>query len=240
MASTILNLFIAILVSFPLYGQMTAKKSADRKFRGAISFLMGVSAINNTQLNRWLSDNTGTIVSGRGFLNVGLQGFLAKGHFIYGMAYSHESILVRPNVSPNRGSFGLYSGASLSNLYSPRQLLLMVGLGYSSMSVYFNGNVPATLATKGIPVRTAKLIQPAFWLNPKITWLRNIQIKKFAKLRTGIDAGIGFYFPASYSYGYTKKTSHNHSGAFDGYKVNHVPIPNIGTMSFTISGFIGF
>jgi hypothetical protein len=240
MPSALLNILIAILLAFPLHGQITTQKSADRKFRGAVSFLMGVSEINDTQLNRWLSDNTGTAVNGRGFLNVGLQGFFAKNHFIYGIAYSHESILVRPDVSPNRGNIALHFGASLSDPYSLQQLLVTMGIGYSQLSVYFHGHVPPSLITKGIPLSTSKLMQPAFWLNPKITLVRNIQTKNFNKLRAGIDAGIGLYFPASYSYGYTKTTSQSHNGTvFVGHKVNNVSIPNIGTMSFTISAFIG-
>jgi hypothetical protein len=104
------------------------------------------------------------------------------------------------------------------------------------------------LSTYNIPDSKAILIQHAFWVNPKVNLFHLIKFNKGRKVRVGLDAGVAFYLPGDFKYGYyyTYDTyGYNSKGQyvkqthrkFFGHPVYDVPewMP----VSFNISGYIG-
>jgi hypothetical protein len=226
-----------------------AKKN-DKEFTGTAGIMFGNSAINTDQFNQWMSSNSNGGLSTTGFFNFGLEGFIVKNHFVYGLAWRHEGLFTGYSpVSPNRGSIAFHLGVCPTNPYSLQQLLITVGIGYSAMTVKFHGNPPSILHSYYIPDKQAVLIQNAFWINPKVNLFHLIKFPKKGQVRVGLDAGVSFYFPGNYQYGYyyTYYTyGYNSHGQytrqahtkFIGSVVKGIPYWT--TTSFNISGYIGF
>jgi hypothetical protein len=237
-----------------LFAQAPPKNDSDNEFIGTIGVMFGSSSINADAFSEWMRENTREGLSTSGFYHYGLEGFSVKNHVAYGLAWRHEGLFTTySQVAPRRGSIAFHIGACPTNPSSPQQLLITVGIGYSAMTVKFHGSPPDVLLTYNIPNDKAILVQHAFWVNPKVNLFhlirfQNSQANKTRKVRVGLDAGVAFYLPGNFKYGYhyTYDTySYNSKGQyvkqthrkFFGHPVYDVPywMP----VSFNISGYIG-
>ena len=241
---------VLFLIAHSLFAQGSQRNKNDKEFRGTGGIMFGSSAINIDQFNQWMNSNTTGGLSTTGFFNLGLEGFIVRSHFAYGIAWRHESLFTSHSaVSPNRGSFAFHLGVCPTNPYSLQQLLITVGIGYSSITVKFHGSPPPALHSYYVPDNQGELIQSAFWINPKVNLFHLIKFQNNKKVRIGMDAGVSFYFPGNYQYGYyyTYYTyGYNSKGQYTRYShtkfIGNIVngIPNWLPMSFNISGYIGF
>jgi hypothetical protein len=239
-----------------LFAQAPSKKDSDNEFTGTIGIMFGSSSINADAFSEWMRENTREGLSTSGFYHYGLEGFSVKNHVVYGLAWRHEGLFTTySQVAPRRGSIAFHIGACPTNPSSSLQLLITVGIGYSAMTVKFHGSPPDVLSAYNIPSSKAIMIQNAFWVNPKVNLLhlikfrRDQQTNKSRKVRVGLDAGVAFYLPGNFKYGYyyTYNTyGYNSKGQyvkqthrkFFGHPVYDVPVWM--PVSFNISGYIGF
>lgn len=197
--------------------------------------VVGTSFIGTNNFAKWSNQvSNGNGLKSNGFLNLGIQGFAVRKHFVYGLSLMHESLFAakESGMSPNRTNVAFHLGAALSNPTSNRQILTTIGFGYSGLNINLHGNpapVPAKISSPGNSIS-----QFAFWLTPKITIIKILKIGD-ARFKAGLDAGFGFYFPGNYKYGHS--TGQGKGSHFVGYTISG--IPNINTISFTLGGFIG-
>jgi hypothetical protein len=237
-----------------LFGQAAPKN--DKEFTGTIGVMFGSSSINADAFSEWMRENTREGLSTSGFYHYGLEGFSVKNHVVYGLAWRHEGLFTTySQVAPRRGSIAFHIGACPANPSSPLQLLITVGIGYSAMTVKFHGSPPDILSTYNIPNTKAILIQNAFWINPKVNLFQLIkfsrpkQANKGRQIRVGLDAGVSFYLPGNFKYGYyyTYNTyGYNSKGQY--VKQTHrkffgrpvYDVPGWMPLTFNISGYIGF
>jgi len=239
-----------LLLAHILLAQGSQRRKDDKEFTGTAGIMLGNSAINIDQFNKWMSSNTNSGLSTTGFYNYGLEGFIVKNHLAYGLAWRHEGLFTTQSaVSPKRGSIAFHIGVCPTNSYSLQQLLITVGIGFSAMTVNFHGNPPSILHTYYVPDNKAVLIQNAFWVNPKVNLLHLIKFAGGRQVRVGLDGGVSFYLPGNfkygynytyYTYGYNSKgqyTRQSHT-KFIGHIVNGIPA--VLPVSFNISGYIGF
>ncbi|MFL5729405.1 MAG: hypothetical protein ACJ75J_07945 [Cytophagaceae bacterium] len=238
------------LSAFAVSGQGSQTGKNDKEFNGTLGIMFGSSSLNTDKFGQWMADHTNGGLSTNTFFNYGLEGFAVKNHFVYGLAWRHESLFATSSpVSPRRGSIALHLGVSPLNPYNLQQLLITVGIGYCSMSVRFHGFPPASLRTYSIPDSKALMAQDAFWINPKVNLFHLIKFQGGKKIRVGLDAGVAFYFPGPMRYGYYYTYStygYNSRGQyvkqqhrkFIGHRVDDVP--SVMPMSFNLSGYIGF
>jgi hypothetical protein len=238
-----------------LFAQNSEANENDDRFVGTIGIMFGSSSISADAFSEWMRENTREGLSTSSFYHYGLEGFSVKNHVVYGLAWRHEGLFTTySQVAPRRWSIAFHIGACPTNSSSLQQLLITVGIGYSAMTVKFHGSPPDVLSTYIIPNDKAILVQHAFWVNPKVNLFRLIkfpraqQINKSRKVRVGLDAGVAFYLPGDFKYGYhyTYDTySYNSKGQyvkqthrkFFGHSVYDVPdwMP----VSFNISGYVG-
>ncbi|HTD93562.1 MAG TPA: hypothetical protein VK644_07115, partial [Chitinophagaceae bacterium] len=64
-------------------------KSTGKVFKGSVGITGGYSALDIGTFQRWLSDN-GVNMTSSNFLNIGIEGFVVKKHFVGGFNYRYE------------------------------------------------------------------------------------------------------------------------------------------------------
>jgi hypothetical protein len=220
-------------------------KPTGKIFKGSVGITAGYSAIDIGEFQRWLSYN-GVNVTSSNFLNLGIEGFVVKNHFVAGINYRYEGpVYFGTNygkTTPKNDKIGVLFGFDPMQADDDKHVLITVGLGYCETSARFNGNPPLVLDNYQIPDQSARLKQPNFYINPKVLLL---YVKK---IKLGVEAGASIYLFGNYKYGYnyTYYTyGYNSNGTYSqqshtqflGYRVQG--IPNFGNASLNISAYIG-
>ena len=237
--------YLLCFLFITIQGLKAQYKPTGNIFKGSVGITGGFSAIDIGDFQRWLSNNNVSVTSSS-FLNLGIEGFVVKNHFVAGINYRYEGPATLGNnygkTTPKNDKIGVLFGFDPRKEDDDKHILITLGFGYCETSARFHGNPPYVLQDYQTPNQTARLKQANFYINPKVLLL---YVKK---VKLGVEAGASFYLFGNYKYGYDYTyytygynsngtyTMHSHT-QFIGHRVQSVP--NFGSASLNISAYIG-